>query len=192
MEITYGVKMSILQPPVATDKIVLQDFSLLGVDGEFHTIKDIISAKGTLIMFICNHCPYVRAIIQPLVTDVQKLQEIGVSVVAINSNDPINYPEDSYENMIAFAQEHNFTFPYLFDETQEVAHNYGAVCTPDFFGFNSQQKLQYRGRFDSSGMSFIPNAKHELLLAMQEIVETDTFIGAQNPSIGCSIKWRNT
>ncbi len=183
--------MIALQPPTEQGGLLMEDFSLLSVDGEFYTLSDITSEKGTLVMFICNHCPYVRTIISPLVADAKKLQELGIGVVAINSNDPINYPEDSYENMMVFAQEHGFTFPYLFDETQTVARSYGAVCTPDFFGFNSQKQLQYRGRFDSSGMSFIPNAKHELLLAMQEIAETDTFIGAQNPSIGCSIKWRS-
>lgn len=172
-------------------EIILQKFNLLGVDGEFYTLEDCLGEKGTLLMFICNHCPYVRTIITPLILDAQKLQKIGIGIVAINANDPINYPEDSYENMISFAQNHNFTFPYLFDENQEVARAYGAMCTPEFFGFNSQQKLQYHGRFDSSGMSFIPNAKHELLLAMQEIAETDMFLGQEHPSIGCSIKWRS-
>jgi peroxiredoxin len=171
--------------------VIIEDVNLLNVDGEFYSLNDCTGDKGTLVMFICNHCPYVRAIITSLVADINKLQEMGVSTVAINANDPINYPEDSYENMIKFANEHKFTFPYLFDETQEIARAFDALCTPDFFGFNSHKKLEYHGRFDSSGMSFIPNAKHELFLAMKEIAETDTFLGKAIPSIGCSIKWRN-
>lgn len=124
------------------------DFSLKGVDGKTYTLKDVAGKKGTLVMFICNHCPYVKAIVKRLVDDMKVLQSKGIGVAAIMSNDTAAYPDDSFENMKKFAQQNGFTFPYLIDETQQVAKKYGAVCTPDFFGYNAAGELQFRGRLD--------------------------------------------
>ncbi len=141
-------------------------------------------------MFICNHCPYVKAIAEKIVRDVNELKEYGVNSIAIMSNDPIEYEEDSYPNMRKFAKEHNFQFPYVIDGNQKTAKNYGAVCTPDFFGYNSRLEEQYRGRLDDSGMKNNPNATRELFNAMVEIAQTGKGPATQNPSIGCSIKWK--
>ncbi|HHN66627.1 MAG TPA: thioredoxin family protein [Thermopetrobacter sp.] len=167
------------------------DFTLPGVDGKTYSLADIRGEKGTLVVFICNHCPYVKAIIDRLVRDAKALQEAGIGVVAISSNDVENYPEDSFDNMKAFAERHGFTFPYLYDETQEVAKAYGAVCTPDFFGFNTADELQYRGRLDSSGKQpAAPDARRELYEAMVQVAETGRGPEEQTPSMGCSIKWK--
>ena len=127
------------------------DFALKGTDGETHRLADLAGPKGTLIMFICNHCPYVRAVIDRIVEDARALQADGIGVAAIMSNDTVAYPADSFDKMRDFAAEHDFPFPYLIDETQAVARAYDAVCTPDFFGFNKDLELQYRGRLDESG-----------------------------------------
>jgi len=166
------------------------DFSLDGVDGRIHGLQDVRGDAGTLIMFICNHCPYVRAVIDRLVKDVKALQEIGIGVAAIMPNDTEAYPADSFENMKAFAAEHGFTFPYLIDRTQEVARAYDAVCTPDFFGFDADLGLQYRGRLDASRMEVVPDARSELLEAMRGVAETGQGPQDQIASMGCSIKWR--
>ncbi len=166
------------------------DFDLPGVDGRRHTLQDVRGPKGTLIMFICNHCPYVRAIVDRLVDDVRQLQGLGVGAAAIMSNDASAYPDDSFDNMKRFAQTHGFTFPYLYDETQEVARSYEAVCTPDFFGFNADLELQYRGRLDASRKEPAPDAKRELLEAMKQVAETGQGPAEQVPSMGCSIKWK--
>jgi len=142
-------------------------------------------------MFICNHCPYVKAILPRLIADIKELHSLGVNTVAIMSNDPTDYPEDSPENMKKIAQEMVFPFPYLLDETQQVAKTYGAVCTPDFFGFNNQGELQYRGRFDESRKETAPDSTRDLFKGMKQVAETGLGPKVQIPSIGCSIKWRD-
>ena len=146
--------------------------------------------KGLLVMFICNHCPYVKTIRERLVADLRELKALGVHAVGISSNDTVNYPEDSFDNMKQVAAEFDFPFPYLFDETQEVAKAYGAVCTPDFFGFNADLELQYRGRFDAAGRGEPPpNNPRDLFNAMKQVAQTGQGPRDQIPSIGCSIKW---
>ncbi len=167
------------------------DFSLKGVDGNTYTFADINGPKGTLVMFICNHCPYVKGSIDRIVRDCKELKEVGIGSVAIMSNDTSTYPADSFDNMKKFAAEHEMPFPYLIDETQEVARAYGAVCTPDFFGYNADGELQYRGRIDAGGpREPEPDARRELLEAMEQIAETGQGPKEQIPSVGCSIKWR--
>ncbi len=167
------------------------DFSLTGVDGKTYTLKDIAGSRGTLVMFICNHCPYVRAIVDRLVRDAKALQDQGIGVIAIMSNDTLTYPDDSFDNMKAFSAGHGFTFPYVIDETQKVARAYDAVCTPDFFGFNADLELQYRGRLDASGARPGPtDARRELFEAMSEIAGGGRGPREQHASMGCSIKWR--
>ncbi len=167
------------------------DFSLPGVDGKTYTLADVQGENGTLVVFMCNHCPYVLAILERLLRDVKALQELGIGVVAINANDPVQYPADSFENMQKMATEHNFSFPYVFDESQEVARAYDAVCTPDFFGFDKDLGLQYRGRLDASKKETGPaDAKRELFEAMAQVAKTGHGPEAQIPSMGCSIKWK--
>ncbi len=166
------------------------DFRLPATDGKTYSLADIRGPKGTLIVFICNHCPYVKAIVDRLVRDAKDLQAAGIGVAAICSNDAKTYPEDSFDNMKAFAKQHGFTFPYLHDETQEIAKAYGAVCTPDFFGFDSDLGLQYRGRLDESKTAPVPNARRELYEAMIQVAETGQGPREQIPSMGCSIKWK--
>ncbi len=166
------------------------DFKLLGIDGKTYGFKDNQGKNGTLVMFICNHCPYVKAIVKRLVADVAELQKMGVGVIAINSNDPVGYPEDSFDNMKLFAKTHGFNFPYVFDETQQIARIYGAVCTPDFFGYNAAGTLQYRGRLDASRKEEAPNARRDLIEAFKEITATGHGPKQQFASIGCSIKWK--
>ena len=141
-------------------------------------------------MFICNHCPYVRGVINRLVNDVIELQKNGIGCVAIMSNDTKKYPEDSFNNMKQFSKENNFTFPYLIDLSQEIAKAYGAVCTPDFFGYNKNLELQYRGRLDNTGISNEPLKEKELINAMHQIIKTSKGPKEQKPSMGCSIKWK--
>jgi peroxiredoxin len=166
------------------------DFKLPGVDGALHTLADVRGPKGTLIMFICNHCPYVKAIADRLAADVKALQAKGIGAAAIMANDTLAYPADSFENMKTFAEAHGFTFPYLYDETQETAKAYGAICTPDFFGFNADLELQYRGRLDASRTELVPDARRDLLEAMTQVAETGKGPTVQIPSMGCSIKWK--
>ncbi len=167
------------------------DFELPGTDMRLYTLSDIRGENGTLIMFICNHCPYVRAVIDRLVRDVRELQALGIGAAAICANDAENYPDDSFENMKRFAAEHGFTFPYLHDESQQVARDYGAVCTPDFFGFDRDSGLQYRGRLDESGAQpAAPEARRELFEAMKQVAKTGHGPAEQTPSMGCSIKWK--
>lgn len=167
------------------------DFQLPATDGKTWSLADVHGPKGTLVVFICNHCPYVKAIIPRLVRDAKDLQAAGIGVAAINSNDASAYPEDSFDRMKAFAETHGFTFPYLHDATQEVARAYDAVCTPDFFGFNAKDELQYRGRFDESKTTLVPDAPRELYEAMLAVAETGQGPREQIPSMGCSIKWRD-
>ncbi len=166
------------------------DFDLPGVDGRRYTLADVRGERGTLIMFICNHCPYVRAVVDRIISDVKELQAIGIGAAAISSNDAESHPEDSFDKMKAFAEEHGFTFPYLYDESQAVAKAYGAICTPDFFGFNADLELQYRGRLDASRKEAAPNARRELLEAMRQVADTGEGPAEQIPSMGCSIKWK--
>ncbi|SDG88532.1 thioredoxin family protein [Roseospirillum parvum] len=167
------------------------DFSLPGVDGETHTLQSVRGSRGTLIVFICNHCPYVKAVIDRLVRDAGELQELGIGVAAISANDVDQYPEDSFDNMKEFARQRGFTFPYLYDATQQVARAYGAVCTPDFFGFDKDLGLQYRGRLDASRKEAgPPDLRRELFEAMQQVAETGEGPPDQVASMGCSIKWK--
>lgn len=182
--------MVALETPICDFGWKAVDFDLPGVDGKRHTLADVRGARGTLIVFICNHCPYVRAIADRLVADVKALQDEGIGAAAIMSNDTVNYPADSFDNMAVFAREHGFTFPYLLDETQAVAQAYGAVCTPDFFGFDADLGLQYRGRLDESRREAVPNARRELLEAMTQVARTGQGPAEQVPAMGCSIKWK--
>jgi peroxiredoxin len=165
-------------------------FALLGVDGGTHSLASARGPNGVVVMFICNHCPYVKAVIDRIVRDMTELRQHGVGAVAVMSNDVTAYPEDSLPNMKAFARRHGITFPYVIDETQEVARAYGAVCTPDFFGFDRDLKLAYRGRLDASGRSPGPATGRELFDAMREVALTGRTAVPQNASVGCSIKWR--
>jgi peroxiredoxin len=166
------------------------DFDLPGVDGKRHTLASVRGPNGTLVMFICNHCPYVKAIRERIVRECSELASHGIGSIAIMSNDPNDYPEDSFDNMKRVAQEFGFPFPYVFDETQEVARAYGAVCTPEFFGFNADLGLQYHGRLDASKTAPIPNARRELYEAMMQIAGTGRGPAEQTAAIGCSIKWK--
>jgi peroxiredoxin len=166
------------------------DFDLPGVDGKRHSVATARGPSGLVVMFICNHCPYVKAVIDRIVRDCGELKQHGVGSIAVMSNDPADYPEDSFDNMTRVAREKRFPFPYVLDETQDVARAYGAACTPDFFGFNSKLELEYRGRLDASKRDVAPNARRELLEAMVQIAQTGTGPKEQIASIGCSIKWK--
>ncbi len=168
------------------------DFALPGVDGKTWRLADVRGERGTLVMFICNHCPYVRSVIDRIVRDAKALEPLGIRSVAISANDATTYPEDSFDNMKAFAAEHAFPFPYLYDETQAVARAYDAVCTPDFFGFDAGLGLQYRGRLDASRKEAgPPDLRRDLYLAMKQVAETGRGPTEQIPSMGCSIKWKD-
>ena len=168
------------------------DFSLPGVDGRTWSLADVRGQKGILVMFICNHCPYVQAVADRVKRDTDALRALGVHAVAISSNDVSAYPEDSFDNMKLFAAEQGFGFPYLYDASQAVAKAYGAVCTPDFFGFNADLQLQYRGQLDASRKQAAPaDVRRDLFEAMRQIAETGVGPEEQYPSIGCSIKWKD-
>lgn len=167
------------------------DFSLPGVDGKIWTLEECKGEKGLLVMFLCNHCPYVKAVRDRIVRDARELKQFGIGSVAIMANDPADYPEDSFENMKRIAERYDFPFPYLFDETQEVAKAYGAVCTPDFFGYNQNLELQYRGRLDASGKEpAAGDARRELFEAMKQVARSGRGPEEQIPGMGCSIKWK--
>jgi len=166
------------------------DFDLPGTDGKRHTLVSTRGANGLLVMFICNHCPYVKAVLDRMVRDCTELAAHGIGSVAIMSNDPAVYAEDSFDNMQRLARAKKFSFPYLYDETQAVARAYGAVCTPDFFGFDAKLELQYRGRLDESRTTLVPNARRDLFEAMLQVAKTGEGPKEQIPSVGCSIKWR--
>lgn len=184
--------MALMHTPLVDPSFKAPDFALKGVDGKTYSYADIKGDKATLVLFICNHCPYVKAIIERLVEDVKTLQKNGVGVVAIMPNDTVNYPDDSFENMKVFAQTNGFTFPYVIDETQNVAKAYDAICTPDVFGFNADDQLRYRGRIDSSGREKASGeTAREMLDAMLHIAETGEGPKEQTPSMGCSIKWKS-
>lgn len=183
--------MVALNPPVCDFGRPAIDFDLPGIDGKRHTLASCRGPNGLLVMFICNHCPYVKAIIDRLIRDCRDLAKDGIGCVAIMSNDVTVYPEDSPESMARWAAELAFPFPYLYDETQAVARAYGAVCTPDFFGYNIQLELQYRGRLDASGRNpAAPDARRELYEAMHQIANGGDGPREQIASIGCSIKWQ--
>jgi peroxiredoxin len=168
-----------------------QDFDLPGIDGKRHSLASARGPNGLLVMFICNHCPYVKAVIRRIVRDTRELAALGIGSIAIMSNDPSEYPEDSWDNMAKVAREFDFPFPYVLDETQDVAKAWGAVCTPDFFGFNSALELQYRGRLDESRKDTAPEGvRRDLFEAMKVVAATGSGPQEQIPSIGCSIKWR--
>ena len=179
-----------LETPVCDFGKKAPDFNLLGVDGENWNFEKCGGDKGTLVMFICNHCPYVKSVIDRIVRDTSELQKIGVNAVAIMSNNPDEYAEDSFENMQKISRNLDFSFPYLIDSTQSIAREYGAVCTPDFFGYNSRGELQYRGRLDESRKQAAPaDVRRDLFLAMQQVAQTGHGPKQQIPSMGCSIKW---
>jgi len=183
--------MASLETPVCNFGWKAADFDLPGVDGMRYDLAAAKGEKGLLIMFICNHCPYVKAVRDRIIRDVKELQAHGVRAIAIMSNDPADYPEDSFDNMARVARECDFPFPYVWDETQQVAKAYGAICTPDFFGLNNRLELQYRGRLDASRKEAAPaDARRDLFEAMLQVAETGHGPDKQIPSIGCSIKWR--
>jgi len=178
-------------PPVCEFGWKAPDFSLPATDGKTYTLADIAGPRGTLVMFICNHCPYVLAVLDRIMRDAREAQALGIGVAAICSNDATTHPADSFPAMQALARARGFPFPYLHDESQEVARAWGAACTPDFFGFNAELGLQYRGRLDASGRNPAPeNARRELFEALQSIARTGQGPRDQTPSMGCSIKWR--
>ena len=186
--------MALTKTPVCDFEKKAEDFKLKSIDNKVISLNDIKGDKATLIMFICNHCPYVKAIIKDLANDCNELKKDGINSVAIMSNDTKNYPEDSFENMIKFANSNNFgETNYLFDETQEIAKKYGAVCTPDFFGYNKNLELQYRGRLrELKNLIPVREGESDLLKAMKQIAETGKGPENQTPSAGCSIKWKNS
>ena len=182
--------MVLTKTPICNFGEKTYDFYLKGIDEKIYQLNDCTGINGTIIMFICNHCPYVKAIIKDLVNDTNNLIKLGISSVAIMSNDTKNYPEDSFENMKLFAEENSLNFPYLIDETQEVAKKYGAVCTPDFFGYNGKNELQYRGRIrELKELRPVRSGNSELFDAMKMISETQKGPKVQIPSMGCNIKW---
>lgn len=181
-----------LETPVCEFDRPIVDFELPDVDGKLWTPETLRGEKGLLVMFICNHCPYVKAIRERLVRDTRELKAMGLNSVAIMSNDPTQYEEDSPENMRKIAEQFDFPFPYLLDESQAVAKSFGAVCTPDFFGYNAALTLQYRGRLDESRKETAPEGvRRDLFEAMQQVVESGKGPVEQIPSMGCSIKWKD-
>ena len=179
-----------LETPVCDYGVPAVDFSLPGVDGSTWTLERCRGENGLLVMFICNHCPYVKAILDRIIRDTRELRNYGVHSVTIMANDPTAYAEDSFENMQAIAERLNFPFPYLLDETQQVAKAYGAICTPDFFGYNAGLGLQYRGRLDASRREPVADSPRDLFDAMVGISRTGQGPTEQIPSMGCSIKWK--
>lgn len=183
--------MSLMNTPVCDFGWTAPDFSLQDPAGRQWTLGECAGPRGVLVMFLSNHCPYVQAILDRIVRDTAELRELGVGSVAIMSNDVASYPSDGPAHMAELASQRGFSFPYLYDEDQSVARAYGAVCTPDFFGFNAEMRLQYRGRLDGSGRSPAPvDARRELFEAMRQVAETGSGPAEQQISQGCSIKWR--
>lgn len=179
-------------PPVCEFGLPAIDATLPGTDGRDHTIFEHRGPNGLVVVFICNHCPYVKAVIARIVRDAKDLAAEGVGFVAISANDASAYPEDDFEHMKRFAADHGFSFPYLYDESQDVAKAYGAVCTPDFFGYNGDLKLQYRGRLDASRKEAGPaDLRRDLFEAMRDVAKTGQGPREQIPSVGCSIKWKD-
>ncbi len=180
-----------IQTPICDFGQKAFNFELKSTDNKIISLNDIKGENGTLIMFICNHCPYVKAITNDIVQDSNDLQKIGINTVAICTNDAQNYPEDSFEKMIEFAKKNHFNFPYLSDETQEIAKAYEAVCTPDFFGYNKNLELQYRGRLrELKNLTPVRVGESDLKKAMTQIAKTGKGPKNQIPSAGCGIKWK--
>ena len=178
-------------PPVCDFGWKAPNFSLPATDGKSYSLKDVGGPNGTLIMFICNHCPYVLSVLDRILRDARDMQSLGIGVAAISANDVITHPQDSFEKMGEMASTHGFSFPYLYDESQDVACAYDAVCTPDFFGFNGDLELQYRGRLDASGRNAGPlDLRRDLFQAMKIVAETGQGPEEQIASMGCSIKWK--
>ena len=177
-------------PPVCDFGWKAPRFTLPATDGRSYTLEQLRGRNGTLIAFICNHCPYVKSVIGRLARDANDLSLLGINTLAINSNDAEQYPEDGFAEMAVFTRQHQLPFPYLHDDTQAIARAYDAVCTPDFFGFNSNLELQYRGRLDASRKELVPNAPRELYEAMKQVAETSRGPTGQIASMGCSIKWK--
>ena len=179
-----------LKTPICDFGQAAKSFELKSTNNEIIKLNDVKGTNGTLVMFICNHCPYVISVIKDIVEDCKNLKELGITAVAICSNDTINYPEDSFKNMIEFTKKHQFNFPYLLDETQNVAKSYDAVCTPDFFGYNNNLELQYRGRIrELDNLKPVRAGDSDLFIAMKQITETGKGPETQIPSVGCGIKW---
>ena len=179
-----------LKTPICDFGQSAKSFELKSTNNKIINLNDVRGENGTLIMFICNHCPYVIAVIKDIIEDYKNLKELGIKAVAVCSNDSINYPDDSFDKMIKFHKDHNFNFPYLIDETQEIAKSYGAVCTPDFFGYNKNLELQYRGRIrELKNLKPVKTGKSDLFKAMRQIAETGNGPKDQIPSMGCGIKW---
>ena len=180
-----------IQTPICDFGQKAHDFQLKSTDNKMISLNDVKGANGTLIMFICNHCPYVKAVTKDIVEDCKKLKDLGINSAAICANDAENYPEDSFDNMILFAKKNQFNFPYLVDETQEVAKTYDAVCTPDFFGYNKNLELQYRGRLrELKNLIPVREGESDLFEAMKVIAKIGKGPENQIPSAGCSIKWK--
>ena len=183
--------MALTKTPICDFGKKADYFELKSIDNKLVSLNDVKGENGTLIMFICNHCPYVKAVTKDIVEDCKKLKDLGINSVAICANDAENYPEDSFENMILFAKKNLFSFPYLVDETQEIAKTYDAVCTPDFFGYNKNLELQYRGRLrELKNLIPVREGESDLFKAMKQISETGKGPENQAPSAGCSIKWK--
>jgi peroxiredoxin len=180
-----------LQPPLCDFGWKARPFDLIGVDGKRHTLESSRGINGLLVMFICNHCPYVKSIRDRIIRDTLELQQHGINSIAIMSNDPAEYEEDSFANMQHIARTFAYPFPYVLDETQQIAKDYGAVCTPDFFGFNHSLELQYRGRLDASRKEVAPEASRDLFNAMMQVAQTGVGPRDQLASMGCSIKWKD-
>jgi len=184
--------MVLTKTPICNFGEKAHNFNLKGIDGKSYSLKDCVGKRGIIIMFICNHCPYVKAIVNDIVKDTNSLKELGLNSVAIMSNDTKNYPEDSFDKMIEFSKKNKFNFPYLIDETQEVAKKFGAVCTPDFFGYNDNLELQYRGRMrELKDLKPVSSKNSDLFNAMKLVAESGNGPKNQIPSMGCNIKWFN-
>ncbi len=182
--------MSLTETPICNFGEKAKNFNLVSTENKKISLNDVKGKNGTLIMFICNHCPYVKAIIKNISEDVKYLETLDIKSAAIMSNGVKNYPEDSFENMISFSKLNNFSFPYLYDKTQEVAKEYGAVCTPDFFGYNKNLELQYRGRIrELKNLKPIGKGESDLNIAMRLIAASGKGPKNQIPSMGCNIKW---
>ena len=182
--------MALTKTPICDFGKKAENFNLKSTENKMISLNDVKGENGTLIMFICNHCPYVLAVIKEIVKDCKELENNGIKSLAIMSNDPKVYEEDSFENMIQFAKDNEFNFPYVIDETQEIGNSYGAVCTPDFFGYNNNLDLQYRGRIrELNNLIPVQDGESELLKAMKMITETGNGPKEQFPSMGCGIKW---
>ena len=180
-----------LQPPLCDFGWSAPDFDLPGIDGKRYNLANTRGPNGLLVMFICNHCPYVKSIRDRIIRDTLELKQHGINSIAIMSNDPADYDEDSFANMKLVAEQYGYPFPYVMDESQQIAKNYGAVCTPDFFGFNAKLELQYRGRLDASRKESAPDAERDLFNAMLQVAKTGNGPQEQIASMGCSIKWKS-